>query len=224
MSRKSSKLWPLARQATRYRFEKKKLKKTFGDCVSFLEEPCFVRIELQASTNKLGNSYTLRCYLPNNYPSSCPFLVVSEPDTPLKDFNGDVLGVSYENHCLGADNEYGLTAICHCRPDRWEENTMDISDVLMKGLKWLEAYEIMITTGEVIDTFLSEMPMSREKLQKLKRLRKDLERELADVQETVLNPQERFFRVMHVCLAMDLMMEEISQQEDLQEQEELLET
>lgn len=218
-------MWPLgARQAARYRHEKKKLKQTFGDCVSFLEEPGFVRIELRASTNKLGNSYTLRCYLPNNYPSSCPFLVVSKPDTPLKDFYGNILGVSYDNHCLGSDNEFGLTAICHCRPDRWEANEMNITEVLMKGLKWLEAYEIMITTGEVMDTFLSEMPMSREKLQKIKRLRKNLERELADVQESNLNPQEKFIREIGLCFAMDVMMEQVSHQEELLDQEELQET
>jgi hypothetical protein len=179
MARKVSELWHLPRQITRYKYEKRELKKTFGKCVSFYEEPEFVRLELQATTNQLGNDYTLRIYLPNDFPSSCPFLVVSKPDTPLKDFHGHVLELSYENHCLGAQNDYGLTAICHCRPDRWE-NDMSMCDVFMKGLEWLEAYEIMIKTGEDIETFLPEMPMSPEKMKKLERLRKKAERDLAE--------------------------------------------
>jgi len=96
-----------------------------------------------------------------------PMLVVSSPGEPLKDANGEELKLSYENHCLGSER-FGLTAICHCRPDRWDR-TMRLCDVFLKGLIWLEAYEIMLRTGECLSTHLPEMPMSEEMMEKIQK-------------------------------------------------------
>ncbi|XP_031556200.1 uncharacterized protein LOC116292969 [Actinia tenebrosa] len=161
-------LWPLKRQRSRYyKCEKPWLKDMFGEFVTFIEVPGDVRVELQVQTSQ-GNDYTLRSYLPPNFPHGCPALVVSNPGSPLKDRDGSTeLKSSFQNHCYES-SRYGLTQICHCRPDRWESKEMDLCDVLMKGLIWLEAYEAMLRTGEDIGTFLREMPASEDTLERIR--------------------------------------------------------
>jgi hypothetical protein len=162
-------LWHFKRQQLRYyKHEKPRLEDFFGDCVSFVEVPGDVRIELQVCTTP-GNKYTLRSYLPPNFPHSCPALVVASPGSPLKDIDGGELQSSFRNHCYDS-SRYGLTTICHCRPDRWDSE-MDMRDVFMKGLIWLEAYEAMLRsrTGEDIGTFLREMPAREETLERIRK-------------------------------------------------------
>ena len=109
------------------------------------------RVEWQVNTNN-GRSYTLRIYIPGNFPNECPKLVVSRsPYGPsLKKRDGsDLSGVS--DHTYGDYD--GFTQICHFNPSQWG-NASTLYQVFMKGRMWLEAYEIHRSSGEDLDTYL----------------------------------------------------------------------
>lgn len=114
------------------------------------------RVEWQINTNN-GKSYTLRVYIPGNFPNECPKLVVSRSPygSPLRKWDGSLL-----DKCSVADHTYaaydGFTQICHFNPARWS-NASTLYQVLMKGRMWLEAYEIHRNSGEDLDTYLPHM-------------------------------------------------------------------
>ena len=69
------------------------------------------RVEWRVNTNN-GKGYTLRVYIPNDFPDQCPIMVVSSPSSPLKRKNGSLLNSSSgAQHTLGTHD--GLTQICH---------------------------------------------------------------------------------------------------------------
>ena len=156
----------LKRQKMRYKLEKRWLQDLFGECVSFISDFDEIRVELCVNTSQ-GNPYTLRTCVTDKFPNVLPVLVVSSPGTPLNDKDGNKLEASFENHCYGTSR--GLTSICHCRPERWDAGIMNLCHVLMKGLIWLEAYEISVKTGDTIGTFLKEMPASDETLERIRK-------------------------------------------------------
>lgn len=112
------------------------------------------RIEWRVNTNN-GNNYTLRVYVPEEFPNECPTLVVSSPSSVLRKFDMSPLNsASSQDHVYGVHD--GLTEICHFDKNRWSsENT--IYQVLMKGRIWLEAYEIHRRTGEHLEKYLAHM-------------------------------------------------------------------
>ncbi|KAK3745624.1 hypothetical protein QZH41_002256 [Actinostola sp. cb2023] len=113
-----------------------------------------MKVEVKMTTNS-NKSYTLRVYIPPDYPNSCPALLVSNPSSPLKDIQGNELQCGTDNHSYGT--KYGLTTICHFVPHMWS-NEYTLYQVFMKGRIWLEAYEIYLRTGKPMKTYLREMP------------------------------------------------------------------
>lgn len=114
------------------------------------------RVEWKVNTNN-GRSYTLRIYIPKNFPNECPVLVVSRSPygTPLRARNGSVMDkASRENHTYGAYD--GFTRICHFKDSLWS-NDNTLSQVFMKGRLWLEAYEYHLQNGANLDAYLPHM-------------------------------------------------------------------
>lgn len=111
------------------------------------------KVEVQMTTTNNKN-FTLRVYLPNDFPNSCPDMVVCNPSSPLVKKDGSVLSsVSGTDHTYGTKD--GMTKICHFLPAKWtSENTL--YQIFMKGLIWLEAYEGHRATGQPINNFLRE--------------------------------------------------------------------
>lgn len=110
------------------------------------------RVEWRVNTNN-GKSYTLRIYIPRNFPNECPILVVSSPSTPLRRKDGNPVAGG-KDHVYGTHD--GLTEICHFVKGKWKtDNTL--YQVLMKGRIWLEAFEIHLRTGEDLEKYLAHM-------------------------------------------------------------------
>ena len=141
-------------QRQRLGFEKDLLEKYFRNRVSWINPTANTRVEVRVTCTN-DKQYTLRVYLPSDYPNSCPQMVVSSPSSCLRRQNGSLL-----NESSGADHTYGtrdgLTVICHFRPNLWrDDNTL--YQVIMKGLIWLEAYEAHLRTGSPLSRYLQEM-------------------------------------------------------------------
>lgn len=108
-----------------------------------------VEVTVTLSNDK---QYTLSVSLPSDFPNSCPSMIVSVPRDCLKKKNGCFLNVSSaEDHTLPSKD--GCTQICHCRPDLWR-NDCTLYQVFIKGLTWLEAYEVHLETGDPLDCYL----------------------------------------------------------------------
>ena len=141
-------------QRQRLALEKHLLEKYFGSKVSWIDPTGETKVEVKVICSN-DKRYTLRAYLPTDYPNSCPQMIVSSPSSSLRTRDGSVLdSVSTEYHVLSS--KHGCTQICHFRSDLWRsENTL--YQVVMKGMIWLEAYEAHLRTGQKMDKFLQEM-------------------------------------------------------------------
>lgn len=144
-------------QQKRLGLEKQVLKTYFQDKVRWIDPTVCggTKVEVQMKTSNNRN-FTLRVYLPKDFPNSCPEMVVCSPSSPLVKNDGTVLKFSsYGDHTLGTKD--GMTQLCHYRTNKWTSiNTL--YQVFMKGLLWLEAYEGHRASGEPISNFLREMP------------------------------------------------------------------
>ena len=111
------------------------------------------KVDVDFTTN-VGNRYTLRLYVPGDWPNSCPKLAIVSPKT-IRQRNGNSLPTSSGSfHTLGSVD--GYQCICHYLPSSWSaSNTMYL--VFLKGRLWLEAYENHLKTGKNIDQFLKHM-------------------------------------------------------------------
>lgn len=143
-----------ATQQRRLGFEKELLEKYFRGRVSWINPTGDTRVEVRVTCTN-DKQYTLRVYLPSDYPNSCPQMVVSSPSSCLRKKNGSLLsGTSGEDHVLASRD--GCTQICHYNSGLWrDDNTL--YQVIMKGLIWLEAYEAHLRTGESLCRYLQEM-------------------------------------------------------------------
>ena len=144
-----------AEQQRRLTLEKGVLEKYFRGKVQWVDQTVRgqtkVDVQMTTSTNK---NYTLRVRIPEDFPNSCPVLVVNHPARPLRLRNGSEMGASTANHSWGTND--GRTQICHFRSSQWSsENTL--YQVFMKGLIWLEAYEGHLASGKQISNYLVEM-------------------------------------------------------------------
>lgn len=114
------------------------------------------QVEWKSITNN-GKNYTLRIYIPKNFPGDCPILVVSKSPygSPLKTKYGSPLTEgSSQNHTYTAYE--GFTRICHFKECHWsDDNTL--SQVFMKGRLWLEAYECHRESGANLERYLPHM-------------------------------------------------------------------
>jgi len=143
-----------ATQRQRLGFEKDLLEKYFRGRVSWIDPTGNTRVEVRVTCTN-DKQYTLRVYLPKDYPSSCPEMVVSSPSSCLRRRDGSALnGTSGEDHILGTKD--GCTKICHFRSGLWKDNNT-LYQVVMKGLIWLEAYEAHLRTGKSLSEYLTEM-------------------------------------------------------------------
>jgi hypothetical protein len=114
-------------------------------------DPEKTRVEGDLRTNS-KNVYTLRVYVPSDFPNSRPDLVVTSP-YPLKGYAGKSLGeTSASMHTL--DPRDGYVKICHYKD--WIPN-LTLYLVVLKGRIWLEAFEAHKRTGKPIDHFLKHM-------------------------------------------------------------------
>ena len=144
--------WSLS-QRQRLARERNELEAYFRDTVKWInptdQHATKVEVTVTCSNDK---EYTLRVYLPSDFPNSCPSMIVSSPCYCLKKNSGSFLNVSSsEDHTLSSKD--GCTQICHCKPDLWR-NDNTLNQVITKGLIWLEAYEVHLETGYPIDLYL----------------------------------------------------------------------
>jgi ubiquitin-protein ligase len=109
------------------------------------------RVEGSVRTNA-GNTYTLRVYVPSDFPNSRPDMAVTSP-YPLKGHNGkDLYETDSSMHTLAPRD--GYVKICHYK-DWLPDLTLYL--VVLKGRIWLEALEGHRRTGQLIDSFLAHM-------------------------------------------------------------------
>lgn len=142
-----------ASQQKRLGFEKEILESYFGDEITWTNQTKDTSVDLNMTTSS-DNHYTLRIYLPSDYPNSCPELTVASPKTLRKKDGTEIYSATSEDHTYGTKN--GLVKICHFRPYLWT-NEYTLYQVYMKGFLWLEAYEAHKRTGKSISQYLREM-------------------------------------------------------------------
>lgn len=143
-----------ASQQKRLAIEKQLLEAYIGgNRVTWIDPTGDTKVEarLTCSNNK---EYTLRIYLPQDFPNSVPPMIVKTPFmTELKTRNGSGLG-GHADHTYGSQD--GCTSICHFHPGLWKgDNTL--FQIFMKGLIWLEAYEAHLRTGYNLSKYLADM-------------------------------------------------------------------
>ena len=143
-----------ATQRQRLAFEKSLLEKYFRNRVSWIDPTGDTKVEVRVTCSN-DKQYTLRVYLPQDFPNSVPPMIVKTPwMTTLKKRDGrtDLGGSS--DHTYGTRD--GCTQICHFKPELWKDNNT-LYQVVMKGLIWLEAYEAHLRTGASLSRYLAEM-------------------------------------------------------------------
>ena len=124
-----------------------------GNRVTWIDPTGDTKVEarLTCSNNK---EYTLRIYLPQDFPNSVPSMIVKTTwMTELKKRNGSDLD-GHDDHTYGSRD--GCTSICHFRPDLWKDDNT-LFQIFMKGLIWLEAYEAHLRTGYNLSKYLADM-------------------------------------------------------------------
>ena len=138
-------------QQTRLGYEKGLLENYFRSRVTWIDPRGDTRVEIRVTCSS-DRQYTLRIYIPADYPNSCPQMVVSNPSCCLRKRDGSVLNSgSSDDHTWGSKD--GCTQICHYKPAEWtDDNTF--YQVAMKGLIWLEAYEAHLRTGHSLSNYL----------------------------------------------------------------------
>ena len=107
------------------------------------------RVEIVMTSNS-NRQYSLRVYIPVDFPHSCPEMVVVSPRLTLKD-GTPMPSVSEPFHTIG--EKEGHVIICHFIPTSWESEST-LFQVFMKGRLWLEGYEGHLRTGQDMDVFL----------------------------------------------------------------------
>lgn len=144
--------WSSAQQS-RLGVERGLLDNYFPNRVTWIDPSGGTKVEVRMTTSN-DKSYTLRIYLPEDFPNSIPSLVIKNP-SPTRSRSGNVLDKFTDTwHTYGTRD--GYTQICHYRPEQWSSaNTL--YQVFIKGLIWLEAYEVHLRTGNPINTYLRDM-------------------------------------------------------------------
>jgi len=142
-----------ASQRQRLGFEKNLLEQYFPNRVTWIDPTGDTKVEVRVTCTN-DRQYTLRVYLPADFPNSVPDMIVKTPSMcRLTRRDGSEL-VGSPDHVYGSRD--GCTQICHFRPNLWRsDNTL--YQVVMKGLIWLEAYQAHLRTGSNLSTYLSEM-------------------------------------------------------------------
>ena len=141
-----------ASQRTRLGYEKQLLDEYFrGNRVTWIDPTGDTRVEIRVTCSS-NREYTLRIYIPVDFPNACPQMVVCNPSHCLVRRNGAVMNSGdSEDHTWGSKD--GCTQICHYKPAEWT-NDNTLYQVTMKGLIWLEAYEAHLRTGNSLSNYL----------------------------------------------------------------------
>ena len=109
-----------------------------------------------AMQSNSGTGYTIRVYLPSDYPNSIPNVVILSP--ALTDYKGrDLRGLGMSTLMHTLENTDGYLTICHYRPEKWHPQ-ITLYKILMKVRLWLEAYEGHKATGKTMDDYLKHQP------------------------------------------------------------------
>lgn len=139
-------------QIKRLGIEKQLLDKYFPGRITWISPLNSTKVEVKLEANN-GKSYTLRIYIPADFPNSCPKVVVVSPPKLFQKNGRELPQDSSAFHTLtGID---GHIAICHFYPPHWNaQNTL--YQVFMKGRLWIEAYEGHLATGEALNVYLPE--------------------------------------------------------------------
>ncbi|KAK2563439.1 hypothetical protein P5673_013142 [Acropora cervicornis] len=140
-------------QQKRLAMEKTLLEKYFGDRVSWISPGHQTKVELQISCSN-DKQHTLLIYIPDDFPNSCPNMVVKGP--MLRSFIPMLYLHQYPGDNHTGHNIDGSSGICHFRPSLWTSSNT-LYQIFMKGMIWLEAYEAHLRTGEPMSRYLSEM-------------------------------------------------------------------
>ena len=113
------------------------------------------KVDLPVRANN-GAYYQLRIYVPEDFPNSCPEMVLLRSYRGYKLRDGSPLPTgSYTHHTIGKRD--GYIRLCHYYPSSWDSrNTLYL--VFMKGRIWIEAFECHHRTGKPLDHYLKEMP------------------------------------------------------------------
>ena len=141
-----------ASQQRRLGMEKGVLEKYFPNRVTWINPGHQTQVEVRVTCSN-DRQYTLRVYLPDDFPNSCPNMVVKS--AMLRAYNGVYLH-QYPGDNHTGYNIDGYSGICHFRPNLWQPNNT-LYQVVMKGLIWLEAYQAHLRTGQPLSKYLSEM-------------------------------------------------------------------
>jgi hypothetical protein len=137
-------------QLRRLQHEKEILAKYFSGRVQWLKVCGRPKVQVRLTSNSNRN-YTLGVLLSDDFPHSCPRLLVESPSF-LPQRNGTALPHnSQEFHTLADPS--GFVSVCHFTPQFWtNENTL--YQVFMKGRLWIEGYEGHLSTGRNMDFYL----------------------------------------------------------------------
>lgn len=140
-------------QRQRLALEKALLEQNFRSRVTWIDPTENTKVEVRVTCTN-NKQYTLRIYLPPDFPNSVPQMIVKTPwMTTLKKRDGRELeGIA--DHTLGSRD--GCTLICHFKPALWRDN-VTLYQTVMKGMIWLEAYEAHLRTGATLSRYLAEM-------------------------------------------------------------------
>ena len=143
--------WSLT-QRKRLAFENSIIKTYFyPNEIEWIDRNDDTKLEIDVTCSSDSN-YTLRIYLPPDYPNSCPAMVVRSSSGLLRRKNGTFLDSnSGTDHTLSSKD--GYTQICHFLPRSWKGDKT-LFEIIMKGRTWLEAYEIHLQTGDSLDRYL----------------------------------------------------------------------
>ena len=138
-------------QQHRLAVEKEILERYFAGKIRWIDQTVLgaTKVEIEMTTNN-NKKYTLRLYVPSDFPNSLPNLVVASSPKPMpKEWD-----ISAANHTIGRRD--GMLKICHFYAPRWNpEHTF--YEIFIKGRVWLEAYEGYLGSGKNLDYYLGHM-------------------------------------------------------------------
>lgn len=110
-------------------------------------------IEGEQQSSVLGRKYTLRLQLPAAFPDQKPSLIVQTPErlvTRDPSVTVNSLGGCHRFH-TDTNSPEGRIRICHTMG--WDASRTCVQ-VLLKGIIWIDAYEMYLNTGEPLSTIL----------------------------------------------------------------------
>ena len=116
-------------QRIRLAIEKEQLETHFRLGISWIQPQHETKVEVSLKSNS-DKDYVLRVYIPDDFPNSCPVLIVTYPKCLTLQNGSRLPQQSYTFHTL-ADID-GYHRICHFYPPHWTQD-ITLYQVFMKG-------------------------------------------------------------------------------------------